>query len=534
MEQIVTTAKGWIALLVFVCVIVGCGSEGRSSATVTEDATAPVAGDSTAGDLVAEEVGTAGAPTSSPMPTVVLLATPSSIVEPTEPFSATPPPTETATNTPEPDETPTPTPTLGPRVTRTPVPPGLCPSPSDDLPAIVPITPGTGIVEGFEPQILAFLNAGGAPESLREVLSELSLTDDGGIVWRAWAQAVAVDVTGNTTADVVVSLSFAVEGQYADGALFVFSCQDQAYQGGLVTPLGGQLLSIGGPDPGIRVIQDMNANGVAEIVLSYIEVIGTHSNYTRLFRILEWDGSQFVDLVQSDSVPSDTAAVQNGDGAVYDTNGNRNLELVLTNGVGQGYEDGGPQRERTEFWTWNGYAFRLARSEYEPPVYRFQAVQDGDDSALAGRFEQALDFYEQAIFDDGLLGWSQGQFWPEAAHADTPTPTPDPDERSRLSAYALYRTMLVHVLTDAMEDAQIAFEELQGQFPEGISGHQYAELAKAFWEEYSARADVGRACVRAAEYADAHTDEVLVPLGSSYYGYLNRNLTAQDVCPFED
>ena len=44
------------------------------------------------------------------------------------------------------------------------------------------------------------------------------------------------------------------------------------------------------------VVYDLNGDGKAEIVFSYVSLIGTHANFTREFRILEWDGSQFVEF----------------------------------------------------------------------------------------------------------------------------------------------------------------------------------------------------------------------------------------------
>jgi len=396
------------------------------------------------------------------------------------------------------------------------------------------IGPGTGIIEGFQPQMLAYLNAGGDPNELREMLEGLSLVDEGGTEWLPRAQVIPADVTGNGTPEVVVTLTFYVEGQYADGGLFVYDCQGGAYVGGAVVPLGGQVLSAGGPDPGIRVIQDMNADGVPEIVLSFVGVVGTHANFTRLFRILEWDGAQFVDLVQSDIEPNYAAPVLNGDGAIYDTNGNKNLELVLNNGVGRGYEDGGPQRERTDTWSWNGQVFHLLRSEYEPPIYRFQAVQDGDDAARAGRYDRALAFYKQAISDEGLLGWSSGQLWPDSAYGGQSTPVPDPEERERLTAYALYRVMLVYALQDDKAKAQSTFEQLQADYPEGTAGQAYARLAAAFWDSYNARGNVAVGCKKAVQFAAAEAEMVLVSLGGGMYGADNRDYRAQDICPFEE
>jgi hypothetical protein len=360
----------------------------------------------------------------------------------------------------------------------------------------------------------------------------LTLTDSSGTSWLARAQAVAVDVTGNTTPDVVVALTFFVEDQYADGGLFVYRCQGGQHKGGAVSALGGQVLSAGGPDPGIRAIQDMNGDGVPEIVFSYIEIMGTHANFTRLFHIIEWDGTQFVDLIQSDSYPPNAAPVNNGDGVVLDTDGNRNPELVLINGTGHYYEDGGPERERTDVWAWDGYAVRLARREYEPAMYRFQSVQDGDDAARLGDYGRALALYQQAISDEQLLGWSQGQLWPDSAYGTDPTPTPDPNERARLSAYAYYRTMLVHVAQGSMSEADLTYGTLQERFPAGTAGHPYSELATVFWKAYSASRDSAAACNKAVEYATTHVDEILDPLGSDFYGFSNRDYAPEDICLF--
>jgi hypothetical protein len=378
----------------------------------------------------------------------------------------------------------------------------------------------------------AYLDAGGSADGLQTVLGELILTDGDGAIWQARAQVVVVDVTGNATLDVVVGLTFLGEGGFADGGLFVFRCSDGRYEGGAVTPLSGQVHPEGGPDPGIRVIQDLNANGLPDIVFSYVEIVGTHANFTRLFRLVEWDGSEFVDLIQSDAYLPDAAPVLNGDGVVLDTDGDGTLELVLTNGIGHGYEDGGPQRARNDVWAWNGYAYALSRSEYQPPAYRFQAVQDGDDAAQAGDYARALAFYQQAISDEALLGWSPGQLWPDSAYGTSPTPTPDPDEGPRLTAYATYRMMLAYVLQGSLAEAQVAHGTLE-QLPEDTVGRPYADLALTFWEEYSASGNVGEACARAAAFAQAHADDILAPLGSGFYGYYNRDYERQELCPFE-
>lgn len=434
--------------------------------------------------------------------------------------------------TPAPIPTSSLTPTLGPPATSTPAPAVECPKPTGQKATISPISPGTGIVEGLQPQIVDYLNTRGSAEGLQATLSGLTMTD-GGTTWKARTQVMTIDVTGDTTSDVVMDFSFFVEGQYADGAIFVFTCREGRYQGGAVAVIGAQVFSGEDPDPGIRAIRDMNRDGVPEIVFSYIEIIGTHANFTRLFRILSWDGSKFVDLIHGDSYHLNAANVNNGDGVMRDTDGDGTLELVLTNGIGRGPDIAGPQRARTDVWAWNGVAFTLACVASPPPEYRCQAVQDGDDATLCGDYEKALAFYEQAIFDDQLLGWSPGRLWPDSMYGTTPTPTPNPDEYPRLSAYARYRIMLLHVVQGLMSEAQMVYETLQEEFPPGTVGHQYAELATVFWEEYNAREDIAPACGKAIEYASAHADEVLTPLGNGFYGFGQRDYAPEDICPLK-
>jgi hypothetical protein len=225
------------------------------------------------------------------------------------------------------------------------------------------IVEGQSIVEMFEPQILAYLNARGDAQGLQAALGDLVLTDSSGTDWLARTQVLNADVTGDTTPEVVVDLSFFVEGQFADGAIFVYRRQAGQYVGGAVAPIAGQVFSASDPDPGIRAIQDMNGNGRSEIVFSYISVIGTHANFARQFRIVEWDGSQFVDLIQSDSTYPHAAEVQNGDGEIHDTDGDGIFELVLSNGVGRGPDANPLDRVYTDVWAWNGQAFTLAYTE---------------------------------------------------------------------------------------------------------------------------------------------------------------------------
>ena len=236
----------------------------------------------------------------------------------------------------------------------------VCPPGGGEGVAISPMAEGQSIVEMFEPQILAYLNAGGdTQEGLEATLNRLALDNDGE-VWNVASHVHTADVTGDAVPEVVVDLLFYVEGQYADGALFIFRCQAREYVGGAVTRIGGQLFPGREPEPAVRAIQDMNGDGTPEVVLAYITIIGTHANYTRAFRILEWNSDRFVDLIRSDGSDPHVAEVLNGDGVICDTDGDGTFELELTHGVGHGPDASTPDQVCTDVWAWNGEAFILA------------------------------------------------------------------------------------------------------------------------------------------------------------------------------
>jgi hypothetical protein len=392
-----------------------------------------------------------------------------------------------------------------------------CPAPGGSPPRPFEVRPGQSVVENFEPQIRDYLNAVGDVQGLQPALESLTLPDaDAG--WQSRAQVFSADVTGDGATEVVLDLSFFVPGQYAEGALFAYRCQGGAYVGGAAAHIGGQVFSEDDPDPGIRAIQDLNGDGRAEIVFSYVTIIGTHANFSREFRVIGWDGSEFVDLIQGEGDRSHAAEVLNGDGALRDDDGDGVWELELTHGAERSPETSALERGHTDVWAWDGAAFSLAYAKDASPVYRIHAAWDGDIATLRGDYDSAQALYEQVISDESLLDWVEGG--------------PDSDEHSRLSAYARYRLMLLHVARGRQFDADVMYDILQ-RFPGESGGRAYAALAAAFWNEYNYNTDgdIAAACSKAVEYAAAHADEVLDPLGSVFYGLGWPDYVPNGVCP---
>lgn len=446
-------------------------------------------------------------------------------------FTVTPFPTtsEGIPQTPEVGATSAPslTPTLGPQVTRTPGQAAECPEITSEEMEFTSSAPGVSVGEIFEQQLLTYLNSGGSPSAMQEALSGLTMLDG---AWKAKAQVEAIDLTGNSTLEVVIDLSFFETGQYFEGGLFVFRCEGGQYIGGALLSTSGQVLSGGEPD-GILDLIDMNNDGVLEIVHSHISISGTHGYFTREFRILEWDGQEFVDLIPEDEYGF-YAQADTGDGVVDDFDGNGTKELILSNSIGEAYPDLGPQRSRKDIWAWNGYHFVLERWEHTEPEFRIHAIWDGDDTTRFGDYAAALAFYQQGVFDTELFGWTSGQLWPDTAYNGGPTPVPDPEEWPRLNAYGRYRIMLLHAVQGFQREAQIVYDTLQENFPDGSVGSQYANLARTFWEEYSSSGDVELACAETVEFAETQSSIILTPLGKRFYGSEQREYTPEDICPF--
>lgn len=436
-----------------------------------------------------------------------------------------------------------PFPTLPPPLPRTPAAPAACPSPtgSQPTPPRPDIPQGFYPSEAFGPFISDYLNSKGSSVGLGSLLSGQPVEQDG-VEWEPDADVFLADINYDKVDDVVVSLLLSAEGyEFTDGWLWVFACDAGTYvrlHDQYIGSYSGMFADPASND-GIRSVRDMNRDGSADLVLSHVEDCGNHANCTRVFEIVGWNGTNLVDLAFSSDFyagePFPGIYVFNGDGIVRDTDTDGYLELVTSNGITHYYPDIGPERGRTDIWGWNGQMYTLVRWEHTPPLYRIHAVWDGDDASRFGDYGRAASFYQQAIFDEQLLGWSPGQLWRpknETYFWDSYTPPPpDRDERARLSAYARYRLVIADILQGNASAAEVAYGTLQGKFPAGSAGAAYTQLATAFWEEYVSGKDLAAACVVARSFAEAHSNEVLSPLGADVYN--TGRYTPEDICPFK-
>lgn len=421
-------------------------------------------------------------------------------------------------------------------------------------------------MEELVAQTLEFLNRRGSASGLLSALEDLAwqLND---LVQHVSGRLAVSELTGEGRPEVVLGVTMPflfLENPYSQSAaLFVFACQ-----GGRFQLAHEAIVQVSYWPLEIEGVVDMDRSGISEIVYSYLPGQGARGYGTLAVAVMEWDGARFVsridprawaypsgiregeasgdEVLWGDHLPPDRATgVFWGDGVpageevrILDIDGDGMLELLLKNGYAGQYMAEGAKRVRTDILTWQGGYLQYAYSEHPPAEFRFQAVQDGDDATRFGFLAKALAFYQEAIFNPDLRGWSQGQLWPDSIYGGEfvpePVPTPDPNERPRLEAYSRYRIMLLHAAQGNRDAALTTYETLLAMFPDGRAGHPYADLATAFWESFGQTEDVSAACDQATAYAASHEAEVLQPLGADFYGADADFIRLEDVCPFGD
>jgi len=273
-------------------------------------------------------------------------------------------------------------------------------------------------------------------------------------------------------------------------------------------------------------IQDLNMNNIQDVLSITYEPRNT------IVKIWEWNGQSFMDLTPNEPIVSGLIIT---DAEIIDINNDGILELVIQN-VPSTWS--APWRYQVKTLSWDGKFFSALPEEFEQPIYRFQAIQDGDLETLIGKYSVAQNLYRQAIFNNELEWWSTERKEYEQVILDTygsPTPSAnlveDPTEYPRLAAYAYYRIMLLYLVQNQETEATETYNTLQQEFGNNPYARPYVEMASAFWEAYQPIHSMYDGCAAAIQYAVEHT-EVLIPLGSDYHGWQSHIYEPADVCPF--
>jgi hypothetical protein len=337
------------------------------------------------------------------------------------------------------------------------------------------------------------------------------------------------DLTNDGVPEIVVSL----------GPLYVFGCQDGKYQTLLATEQSGHLA----PQQ-IVAINDLNENGIPE----FLVLVDSGTQDDHYYQLFEWGDGKFNSLFSlSDWGANRIWVLSGGNFSFRDVDHDGMKEIVLYNGSPLSADNFGyglvPWRRITKYYKWDGNHFALSNKFFDPPQYRLQAVEDADHAVLQKAYGQALDLYQQAIFNDKLEWWTQerkayivqqmrAQGWGEPSPAAPPAP--DPNEYLYLSAYARFRMMVLHLLRGYDSDAQVVYQTLLKKYPDGTPGSIYAKMAQAFWKSYEKAHSLGQACGEARAAMKGKEEEATRYLYDDYSddGWGQDHYIIDQLCPF--
>ncbi len=344
--------------------------------------------------------------------------------------------------------------------------------------------------------ILAYLNRGAAPEALDEALADAG-------VGNVPLAVVAADLTGNGVRDIVVSIfNPRSEAIVPPGKALIYVCTS-----GQFTLAYNEDSGRGFGVPHIWYVQDLDADGAAEVVLSQA-TCGAHTCFDDL-EVLGWDGEAFTSRLDGETLDLPYPDVR-----VEDTDGDGVYELAVVAG-GIGSVGAGPQRDITRRWSLDPAKGRWISQEDTLGVsnFRIHILHDAETAARAGAFEQALALYQRVVTDNSLDEWA------------------DPDtERANLAAYARFKQVVVYSLIGQEDFAEITLEELQTAYPEDSPQNAYVLLAETFYAGWDS-GGLQSGCAAAAAYAGEHAEAVLAPLGPGAFGYANPEILPADICP---
>jgi hypothetical protein len=359
-------------------------------------------------------------------------------------------------------------------------------------------TPGPlpdGPFDAYPQAIQQFLNEGGWVEDLDEALYAAEIAN-------LPVPVGAADMTGDGFDELVVSIyDPGSVSMPPAGMLIIYTCSQGKYRQIYLQdsrPLDGA--------PGIRFLQDLNADGLSELVISSASC-GAHTCFERV-QVIGWEGAQFTNRLggETNDLPYPTIYLA--------PSANEGIFDLQITGSGLGSVGAGPQRNITKIWSYaeGSQNWQMVSSQPEPSNYRIHVLHDAGAAAKDSDFQKALSLYNRAISDTTLDDWLNPAL-----------------EQAWIGAFSRYHLVVIYTMQERDAFAEIILGEMEKIYPLDSPQHGYYEMAVIYRDGYlEAGAESG--CAAAIAYAASHPD-ILEPLGSQTFGYGNPTITPADICP---
>jgi hypothetical protein len=392
--------------------------------------------------------------------------------------------------------------------------------------------------DNYAPQIVEYIQARGDSVGLRKQLENpvWHPSEDSGFEEPDAGSkphdinVYSEDVTGDLVKETLISFQ-----QYDSRAgihyvsVFVVGCRGRQYQ---ILNNGGTYIIGYFPDSygtnGIETIQDINADGLREIVLTKTWNTGSaHGDIYYYYNVVEWNGEGFRSLLdlpeasfQRDPTWPETLNLRL---ELQDVDQNGTTELLFPE-QWLGLCGSGPTRTEKRIYMWDGEYYQYMWTDRGAPRYRFEAAFDGDYFSEIALFDKAEASYRQAIDDPSLIHYIFDEY------VCTDRKDWEPDDLNTIIAYARFRLVELIVFLQKMKEAESEFSQLVHDFPEQAPGYQYAFLGNKFWETYQKEKNINDACSAVRAEAAKQPDAVFDPI---YFGYNNPGPTLETICPFQ-
>jgi len=394
---------------------------------------------------------------------------------------------------------PTPTWTVAPTVSATPTATATATPPPTPLPPPPGNSPG---LSGLGIAAADYLTrAGGNVVALEAALAKWGLVSSKqGPVPSLSAQAigpvVVADLSGQGSDDVVVAAADTqAGGSLPEGTLLILHNDGGVYHVVFDSAAAGQTR---GP---VSIVSTQDLTGDARADVTYaIQSCGASTCFAEL-HLLTCRNGEYEDI-------AGTIAVAFPDRIeVREANGGR--ELVV-HGNTYGSVGAGPQRAQTLIYRVQGGRLTLAETSYDASDLLYFKVLDANAALAAGRLDDAIGLYNQAISDGALKASAMMMNGMDAAQ-----------EIEALKSFARFRLVVAYAIRGDEVAASKAVAQAQS------AGGPFAPVAAAFWGAYSQSKSVDQGCVAVQASAEANPDLLGI---LNAFGYANPEFAAPDLC----
>lgn len=190
------------------------------------------------------------------------------------------------------------------------------------------------------------------------------------------------------------------------------------------------------------------------------------------------------------------------------------LPKLIVDGGQVGSAGAGIQRQRTETWGWTDRGFALVDLSWYETKQRIHILWEANDMVDRGRFDEAIELYNEAIGNEALLSY-------EGTEADFYGRRWQP-----IAQFAAFRLALIGYGSEKYNHIAHTVAWMNDTYPDAI----LTEAANQLLTYHNRGLHQADACQVITENLRGVEDELILPIE---YGYANPVLTVEDVCPVD-